>query len=55
MCCLAIVVKDINEERKKWVKNFEATKIEELEVNGRKLKIFFGLGKCGEKIEVISL
>lgn len=55
VCCVAIVVKDINEERKKWLRNFDATEIDELEVNGRKLKIFFGMGKCGEKIEIISL
>ena len=55
VCCLALVVNDIEKERVKWLERYNATDIRKLEVNGRKLKIFFGVGKCGETIEVISL
>lgn len=55
ICCLALVVKDVEKEREKWLERYEATEIRELDVNRKKLKIFFGFGKCGETIEVISL
>lgn len=55
VCCLALVVKDIEKERDKWLEQYHATEIRMLNVNGKRLKIFFGVGKCGETIEVISL
>lgn len=54
ICCLAIIVRNIETARDKWMKYYRATEIRSLNVNGRVLKLFFGYGDCGETIEIIS-
>lgn len=54
--CVALISSSAEKERESLNKRgFDTTEIEELKVNGRKLKIFFSTGPSGELVEIIGL
>lgn len=54
--CLAFITTSIDKDRNKFVKNgFRSTSIEQIQINGRLLRVCFVIGNNGELAELIEL